>query len=187
MNNLVAYLTSNFHFTPTEVASILTCFSSKTYQKNDFFLKEGQYCKNVIFVEKGVFMYYHQVDGDEKVCDFAFENDWVTYYKSLLGQLPSDMNIRALTAATVWLLDIQKMESLSKELPKVGTIRTSLAEAYFTKSTQRVTHLNHLDAKARYEILLRDMPSIHQRVPQYYIASYLGIKPQSLSRIRAVK
>lgn len=127
------------------------------------------------------------MNGEESVCDFAFENDWVTQYKSLLSNIPSEIGIRALEDAQVFYLDIAKMDTLSQEMPTVNIIRSTLAEQYFTKSTQRATNLTNLDAKARYEVLLDDMPFIHQRVPQYHIASYLGIKPQSLSRIRADK
>ena len=148
---------------------------------------EGQYCKEVGFVEEGVFIYYQIIDGDEKICDFAFENDWVTHYKSLLGGLPSELNIKALEKSKVLLLDMDKMEELGNKNPRVLTIRTSLAEEYFTKSTERASNLTNLDAKGRYEALLEEIPSIHQRVAQYHIASYLGIKPQSLSRIRAEK
>jgi len=167
--------------------SVLQCFSPVAFDKKEFFLKEAQYCKQIGFVEKGGFMFYQNIDGDEKICDFAFENDWVTQYKSLLENVPSEMNIQAIEKAEVLLLDMNRIEALAKTIPDVGLIRTKLAEKYFTKSVQRASDLTNLDAQARYEKLLREIPDIHQRAPQYYIASYLGIKPQSLSRIRAKK
>lgn len=187
MKNLTSYLTLNFSFSPSEMEQLLGCFTLGSLKKNEYYLKEGQYCKSVGFVEKGNFIYYEIVNGEEKICDFAFENDWVTHYKSLLGNLPSEISIKALENAELYILNLYKIELLSETLPKVNTIRTTLAEEYFTKSTQRATNLTNLDAKARYQALLKEIPFIHQRVPQYYIASYLGIKPQSLSRIRAMK
>ena len=139
------------------------------------------------YVEEGSFLYYQLIEGEEKVCDFAFEADWITQYKSLLGKIPSEISIRALEDARVLCLNMDDMAALSEELPTVNLIRSTLAEQYFTKSTQRAANLTNLDAKGRYQALLQEMPMIHQRVPQYYIASYLGIKPQSLSRIRAEK
>ena len=187
MDNLTQYIQTTFGFTDNEVQKILECFSPKNLKKNDFFLKSGQYCQNVAFVAKGDFIYFQNVDGEEKICDFAFENDWVTYYKSLLGKIPSDMNIKALQDAEIYLLDFEKMKELSNDLPKVLQMRSMMAEQYFTKSAQRAANFTTLDAKGRYEALLNEIPHIHQRVPQYNIASYLGIKPQSLSRIRAQK
>lgn len=187
MNKLKSYLTTNFYFPDPEIEQVVECFSLKAIPKKRFFLKAGQYCKSVGFIEQGGFIYYEIIDGEERVCDFAFENDWVTHYKSLQGNIPSEISIRALEDTPVYLLDLPKMEALGTTLPKVNTMRSSLAEQYFIKSMQRASDLINLDAKGRYNTLLREVPLIHQRVPQYHIASYLGIKPQSLSRIRAEK
>ena len=182
-----SYIRTNFKFSDLETEKIIDCFTMKSIGKKDYFLRAGQYCKHVGFVEKGSFFYFEIVDGEEKVCDFAFENDWLTQYKSLLGNIPSDISIKALEDAEVLYMDMDKMNALSEEMPRVNLLRSTLAEQYFTKSTQRASNLTNLDAKGRYQALLEEMPSIHQRVPQYHIASYLGIKPQSLSRIRAEK
>lgn len=187
MKKLNKYIQSNFNFTPGETELIIECFVPKYILKNQYFLREGQYCKNVAFIENGGFIYFQNVTGEEKICDFALENDWITYYKSLLSNTPSEMNIRSFQDSKILLMNMSKMESLSQKLPKVNSIRTTMAEQYFTKSAKRATNLTILNAKARYKTLLKDIPDIHQRVPQYHIASYLGIKPQSLSRIRAEK
>ncbi len=187
MINLRKYLSTTFEFSLSEIEQIATCFAIKKLKKKDFFLKSGQYCQSVAFVEKGSFIYYQNIEGEEKICDFAFEDDWVTYYKSLLGKIPADINIKALEDAEIYLLNFEKIRELSNDIPKVLQMRSMMAEQYFTKSAQRAANLTTLDAKGRYEALLDEMPHIHQRVPQYHIASYLGIKPQSLSRIRAQK
>jgi len=187
MTNLNSYLTSEFSFSNEEIEQILSCFSSKKIKKKEYFLKEGQLCKSVGFVEKGSFIYYQLINGEEKICDFAFDNDWVTHYKSLLGNVPSEINIKTLQASEILLMDIGKMEKVCEAFPKINVLRSTLAEQYFAKSTRRATNFTNLDAKERYQDLLEEIPHIHNSVPQYYIASYLGIKPQSLSRIRAEK
>jgi len=185
MTKLETYLKAHFKFSEAEIAKILDCFTQEVIPKKDFFLKEGQHCKRIGFIEKGTFIYFQLLDGEEKVCDFAFEDDWITQYESLLKQTPSEMNIQSLDYSQVLMMDMEKMDVLSEEMPGVNKIRSTMAEQYFTKSNQRATNLTTLDAKGRYVALLEEMPDIHQRVPQYNIASYLGIKPQSLSRIRA--
>jgi len=187
MGNLEKYLQDNFSFSDSEIGDIMACFSPKSLKKKEYFLLEGEYCKNVAFVEKGAFLYYQIVDGDEKACDFAFETDWITQYQSLLQGVPSELSIRALEHSDILLMNFEKMEELTNRLPKVNIIRATMAEQYFTRSAKRATNLANLKAEDRYRILLEESPEIHQRVPQYHIASFLGIKPQSLSRIRAGK
>lgn len=187
MTNFHLYIKSNFSFSTIEIEEILDCFEAKKIAKKDFFLKEGAYCKQVAFVEKGCFLYYQIVDGEEKVCDFAFENDWITQYNSLLNHVPSELSIRALEHSEIHVMNLSKMQELTKRLPNVYLMRARMAEQYFTKSAKRAANLTNLDAENRYKLLLEEYPNIHQRTPQYHIASFLGIKPQSLSRIRAKK
>lgn len=111
MKNLYEYLNKTFGFTGDEVNQIISCFAAKQVRKKDFFLKAGQYCQNIAFVEKGSFIYFQNVDGEEKICNFAFDNDWVTYYKSLMGKVPSDMNMRSLEDSEIYLLDMEKMKN----------------------------------------------------------------------------
>lgn len=187
MQNFKAYLKQNFPFTQSEVLEIVSVFTPRTINKGNYFLKEGQYCKTIAFIENGSFLYYQIIDGEEKVCDFAFDGDWIAQYKSLINNLPSELSIKSLEDAEILQMDVSEMEKLTQRLPKASIIRTTLAEQYFTQATERASNLANLKAEDRYHLLLDQRPSIHQKVPQYYIASYLGIKPQSLSRIRAGK
>jgi CRP-like cAMP-binding protein len=187
MERFEKYLEERFEFSGEEIESILICFTNKTINKKDFFLHAEQVSRTIGFVEAGSFIFFQNMDGEEKICDFAFENNWLAQYKSLLSGQPSELSIQAIENSKILLMDMSKMDVLTKQNPKVGLIRTTLAEEYFAKSLQRLSSLTNMDAKTRYQQLLEDVPSIHQRIPQYYIASYLGIKPQSLSRIRAEK
>ncbi|MCO4292598.1 hypothetical protein NF867_06980 [Solitalea sp. MAHUQ-68] len=72
MITLENYIGNNYIFNTLEIEKIINCFERKTLDKNGFFLKEGQYCKSIAFVESGIFLYYTVKDGEEKVCDFAF-------------------------------------------------------------------------------------------------------------------
>lgn len=181
------YLNDKFGFKEAEIKLIKSCFSTRVLAKNDYYLKEGQISQSISFVIKGGFIFYQIVDGEEHVCDFAFENDWLAQYKSLFSNQPSEISIRATEASSIEVMNMEKMDEACKELPSINVMRATMAEEYFTKSTQRASNLTNLDAKGRYFALLEEMPGIDQRVPQYYLASFLGIKPQSLSRIRAGK
>ena len=187
MAELKTFLASKFKFSESETEKILQCFNAKKINKKEFFLQEDQICTSIAYVVKGAFIFSQNIDGEEKICDFGFEGDWLAQYKSLLSQQPSELSIQATEHSLIQVMDLEKMDQLMKTLPSVHTLRSTLAEEYFTKSTQRATNLTNLDAAARYSALLEELPDIHQRMPQYYIASYLGIKPQSLSRIRRAK
>lgn len=187
MSALKKFLSENFRFSEKEQEEITSYFQIKEFSKGDFFLKEGQYCRAIAFVETGTLMYVQNIDGEEKVCDFAFDGDWVAQYKSIISESPSELSIKFLGASKLHVISLEKMQALSVDLPQTNLIRSSLAEKYFTESAERATNLATLKAEDRYKKLLVKIPDIHNKVPQYYIASFLGIKPQSLSRIRAMK
>ena len=186
MELLKIYLKQSFNFSTEEVEKITSFFQKIELKKGEFFLKEGQYCRKVAYIEKGAILYYELIDGDEKVCDFAFENDWITQYKSMLNSIPSKLNIRSLEPTTLCQISLDQMTALMDIMPKANLLRSSLAEQYFTESAERASNLANLKAEERYRKMVQQKPELLQRVPQYYVASYLGIKPQSLSRIRTM-
>lgn len=185
MYELDEHVKNDFGFTSAETEIFLSYFYKKEFKKGEYVLKEGQYCKNISFVAKGALVYFHTIDGDEKVCDFAFENDWAAQYKSMMQNIPSELSIKTLEHATLYQIDVEKMAELSNALPKINIMRAKLAEKHFIESTERANDLANLIAEERYNKLVKSKSPLIVRVPQYYLASYLGIKPQSLSRIRA--
>ncbi len=187
MSGFSKILKEKFNFTKAEIETTCSFFHETELKKNDFFLKEGQYCKKIAFILKGAIVYYENIEGEEKVCDFAFENDWVSQYKSLLNNIPSEMNIRCMENVTLMQISIENFAALITALPKMNFVRLSVSEEFYIKSTQRAQNLANLPAEERYYKEIENSPHLAHRVPQYYLASYLGIKPQSLSRIRSVK
>lgn len=154
------------------------------FNKGDFFLEEGQISNHIAFVEKGLAMYYKIVDGTEIPFDFAVENQWLAYLKSFTNRTPSDMNIKVLEETTLFTLEAGKMHDLMLQYPKLLALRSYTVEQSLADVAQHGANLATLDAKQRYYQLMKEKPYLISRVPQYYVAAYLGIKPQSLSRIR---
>lgn len=187
MINLATYLQDNFPFSPKSIEIVKECFEPKKLKKGEYFLKEKEYCKKIAYVEKGAFIYFEYIDGEEKVCDFALEGDWITHYRGLTQGLPSTVNIRALEAAEIQWIEIENMAVCEQEAPELRTLRLQLVEQYFMQAMDRASSLANFNAEKRYEKMLMERPELFNRVPQYHIASYLGLKPQSLSRIRAKK
>jgi len=155
-----------------------------TFPKGTFLLRTGQYCQHIYLLEQGLAMYYQIIDGEEIARDFAMEKDWCSYIKSFSQQIPSDMNIRTLEKTKLYQLSKNDMYAIFAKYPALHAIRSTLIEKSFIEIATYNARLNSLSAEEHYKQLVKERPKWIQRVPQYYIASYMGIKPQSLSRIR---
>lgn len=152
--------------------------------KGEYFLKAGQISNHIGYIESGLMIYYRIVDGVEIPCDFASETEWVAYLKSFSTNTPSDMYIQALEDTKLLTLSGEKMNEVFAIQPKLMTLRNYYTEQSFIKNTEQTFNLTALSAKERYYKFMHEHPKLLNRVPQYQIAAYLGIKPQSLSRIR---
>jgi len=160
-------------------------FSTQKINKNESFLKIGEVCRKVALIEKGAFVYLKvNAQGEEIAADFVFEGDWVTYYYSLLTGRPSDMEIRAMEDTLLVFVTFEDLNKLYEQIPQLERVGRILAEQNFIIMAERTLSLQSKTAAERYEELIESKPLLLQKVPQYHIASYLGIKPQSLSRLR---
>lgn len=171
--------------TEDEWGIVMTSFEERLLSKNDLFLKEGDVCNGIAFVNRGTLVFYRLSEaGTEITTDFAFAGDWVTDNRSRLNNSPSLLNIKAIEETELLVIsnnNLLKWYDLIPRLEKVGRI---LMEQAFIKIAQQSIDLQTLSASERYTKMLHDFPEILQRVPLYHIANYLGIAPKSLSRIR---
>lgn len=179
------YLKEKFDFTESEIETVLRYAHPINLRKGDYFLTEGEFCKSVAFVSSGTIIYYENMEGEEKVCDFAFEYDWVSQLDSLLNNVPSKLNIKAIEDTFLWTISKENLEELKKVVIKMNALQNSISEALIIKANNRISNFAHLSAKERYYKEIKENPKLTQRIPQYYLASYLGINPRSLSRIRS--
>jgi len=165
-------------------AIIRSLFRIKKLQKGQHLLQAGNICKNIFFIEQGLVRYYSIIDGEEKTSYFNKEGEFVCDYASYLPQTPSIINIQALEIATVYYISHSNMQ-LFYERVKYGERFGRLALEYvYVNLIHQVNSLYNDPPELRYQVFLTRFPDMGQRIPQYYIASYIGIKPQSLSRIR---
>jgi CRP-like cAMP-binding protein len=153
-------------------------------RKGAHFVEEGKIYKEIAFVISGLFRSYYIIDGEEVNTAFFFEGQWPKAYHSFLTRSPSRMWIQALENAAVFLVSydhLQTMFSKSRNWERFGRIA---AENIYV-ATQLRNEMLLLDRpEERYLRLYREQPEIFERVPLYHIASYIGIKQPSLSRIR---
>jgi CRP-like cAMP-binding protein len=178
-------LSSVVDFTDEELFLFMQRLKPLSLKKYAFYLKEGQVCKNMVIVYKGGLRYFSRAEKGDYTLGFAFEGEWLGDYESFLLQSPSDSFIEALEDCELFTLSYADMQALythSQRFEKFGRI---IAERLFIASAKSKRNLMVQSAEDRYIELLTNQPKIFERLPQHLIASYLGIQPQSLSRIRA--
>lgn len=171
-------------FTEDEINFFVSKLNKHFIPKGGYFLKEGQISKHLGFVVSGIGMHYRHHEGLEIPCDFTVEYEWLGYLNSFTNQIISDMNIKVLEDTHLLTLSFEDFESIYRLQPKFIMLKNYYTELSFISNTNHTADLVMLNAKQRYFKFIKEKPELNNRVPQYYIAAYLGIKPQSLSRIR---
>lgn len=175
------------HYIPLSAedkAIITTLFRQHKLRKGEHLLEAGQVCKHVFFVEQGLVRYYVRIDGEEKTSYFNKEGEFVCDYASFLPQQPSLTNIQALEDSTIYTISHANMDVFYANVEHGERFgRLAVGEVYVT-AIHQIHSLYNDPPELRYQTFLAKFPDVGQRIPQYYIASYVGIKPQSLSRIR---
>ncbi len=157
----------------------------KTLKKNDFLIEAGKTCKHVTYVNKGILRAYNLTDGKEFILAFFIENEYSSEYCSFLTKTPATYYIQAIEDCEVIDLHYDDIQKLYREIPILERFGRFIAENLFIMLSMRNVSLLADSPEERYLKLLKNSQSnLPQRVPQYMIASYLGITPEALSRIR---
>jgi len=160
------------------------CFEQQVFSKNDYLLTKGKICRHLYFLEKGALRGYYDLDNKEITHWFAFENDFVTSFHSFITQQPSVENIQFLEGSIVWCISKEKLTALFNEYHEIERLVRIAYEKYYIRLEERFVGSQFKTASERYENLLHQSPHMLERVPLGYIASYLGISQETLSRIR---
>lgn len=148
-------------------------------------LQPGQVARRLYFVEQGLVRGFTLHDGQEISSWFMSEGDFVISIVSFLTQQPSTEFLELLEPSILYSIDHAKLHELYHTFPEFNYVGRVLTERYYVQSEQRAYQLRTLSAGARYTQLIRDFPSLVQRVPLKYLASNLGMTPETLSRMRA--
>lgn len=179
------YLTSNIGELKSLTQELLSHCSSLMIQKGDFLLKEGQRSSRSYFVENGLLrQFYMDGKGKEYILQFAPENWFVSNRESEYLDKPSSYFIEAIEDSAVLVIEKELIRKLSKNNPDFLEFNTQLLHKHIASLQKRVTQLQSHSARERYLDFIKTYPDVLLRVPQTYVASYLGITPESLSRVR---
>jgi len=156
----------------------------KHLSKNEFLLTEGKTCSFVAFINTGAFRAFYSVNGQEYSKQFFFENNFCTDYASYLTQKKSFTYLQAIEESTVLIFHKKDVDYFYETVPNFMAFGKALAENLYIKVCDIKASFILNTPKQRYENLVKERPKVIQRVPQYMIASYLGITPEALSRVR---
>ena len=181
---LIEKLRTYIEFDEGDERFIRSVFKPKRLAKGEHLLMAGDVCREAAFIESGVFRSYINTGERDATFYFAAENDFISDYPSFLPQRPSDKNIQALEAADVRVITFDGLQEFYRTVSSGERFGRLIAEEIFVDSMQQLSSFYSDKPAVRYQNFVHRFPNLVQRLPQYYIASYVGIEPQSLSRIR---
>ncbi len=183
-SRLINYLGKRLQIDSESAVIFASHFEVKNLKKGDHFIHNGDVCSKIAFINKGAMFCVYNKEGIDKIDEFSFENDFITDYLSVLIHAPSDKDIICLEDCDILVVNTQILEKLYIEDPVFERIGRLMAEGLFINWHLKAKSLFMDDAETRYKKLITMRPDLPQRVPQYLVASYLNVSPETLSRIR---
>ena len=184
-DRLKIYCKTRVPFTDDELNLIDTYFEVEKLEKKEFLLQNGEVCDFIGYIESGTIRHFHIKDGVEKTCDISFESSWVTDFQSFTHSTSCIMNLQAMETTNVFIVRKENLYKLYNECKKYETFGRLMAEQVAQRATEIAMSLSSEKPEERFQNLLIKQPDLFQRVPQKYIANFLGVSPESLSRIRS--
>ncbi|MGY6547328.1 Crp/Fnr family transcriptional regulator [Arthrospiribacter ruber] len=159
--------------------------SRKSIKKGDVLLGEGEICQNIFFVESGLLRLFSiDASGKEHIIQFAPENWLISERSSLYFGLPSSYYIDALEDSELVIFDLNFIQTVSSISPEFRVHNEYILQNHIRQLQNRINLLIGANAEERYLDFIKLYPDLTLRIPQWMIASYLGITPESLSRVR---
>ena len=187
MNNkpLLNYINKYINLTIEEETILLSKIIHRNYLKDQYIVQQGDICKSANFIISGCAKtFYLNKKGQEYTVMFSVEDWWASDLGSFITQTPADFNVQCLENTELIQFTFENLEELYTNIPKLERFFRKIIERAFVTSQKRIIKNFSLAAKEHYLIFKETYPEIEQRVPQYMIASYLGITKEFLSKIK---
>lgn len=184
-SKVIAYIKQRIEISDKELEEGLTYSTFKKYEKGEYIIRIGESCRFIGFINKGL-MVTTTIDdnGKESAFDFKCENCFFTYTEGLMSNTPSHKNFIALEDCETLILQKEHLEKILKLNPKFETLFTKILAEDLSSVLKDQQNTKEQSVEERYLSLEQKYPDALQRIPVKYIAGYLGIAPESLSRLR---
>lgn len=187
-SNLSSYIRRYIDISDQEDELFQSFLNPSILKKKEFLLEEGKTCKARYYVANGCLRFFYiDYKGNEQITHFGIDNWWITDYESLINHTPSKFYIQATEDTNLLVLDQESFDKLCIELPKSERLFRIIMEKTYIAAQKRMEYMFSLSGEELYLHFIAANPEFAQRVPQYMIASYLGMTPEFVSKIRRNK
>jgi CRP-like cAMP-binding protein len=183
---LKTHIIEKFGFEPPNLEAVMSLFQLFEFKRKEFLVQEGNVCKYCYFIAEGcVQVFGYDKSGNETTRDFVFENNWVTEIESFSKQQPAKENLRAVEKTTVLGINAAHFQKMLQEVPHFGIMYRQIMELSYANSVFRLNTFISMDAAERVQWMYEFQPRLLQKLSNKMVASYLGISPETLSRLKA--
>lgn len=184
MEQLLLHLQEYHHLSDAAREALRGCFNKLVLPRNEYLITQGKICRHLYFLEQGCLRGYYNLEDKEITHWFGFENDFVTSFHSFITQEPAVENIQLIEGCVLWSISKERLTALFNEHQEVERLVRIAYEKYYIRLEERFVNAQFRTASERYQQLLLQSPHILDRMPLGHVAAYLGISPETLSRIR---
>ena len=185
MNELLSHLNSVHPLSPALRQFLSEKFRTKNIARKEFLHKAGHINRHIYFIKQGLLRSYYSDQGHEICTHFIKEKDIIVSASSFFLQKESIESIQAIEDSTIWYFCFDELQYIYKHFPEFNIIARILVTKSYLLSEQRIRIIKTKQATHRYTTMLKHFPELILRVPAKYIASYLGMNEETLSRIRS--
>jgi CRP/FNR family transcriptional regulator, anaerobic regulatory protein len=182
--NFIEFISQITTFTDEEMQLAKSLFTERSLKRGEFWVREGEFKADLVFINKGMLRAYFIKAEIEKTFDLIIENQIITSANCYSLGIPSNYYIQAVEDSYISTISKENLEVLFAQTSKWERVGRIVAEAYTVEQEDRIRSFVADTAQERYANLAQNQPELLQRTPQIYLANYLGITPQSLSRLR---
>ncbi|MDR2271891.1 MAG: Crp/Fnr family transcriptional regulator [Sphingobacterium sp.] len=184
MDNLLSFIRSLTSFSNESWESLQPALSSRTFKKNEFILKQGEICTSLFYIDSGFCKTFYDLDSEIKNTGFFFENEIVTNVNSFSSGKESAFNIISCEPLTAFVFNKEKLIEASKQSVEIETLGRCCIRLYAMKQEELSSIFQRYTADERLLYMEKTNPQLLQRVSLSQLASFLGVKRETLSRIR---
>ncbi|MDC1161882.1 Crp/Fnr family transcriptional regulator [Tenacibaculum sp.] len=182
---LIEYIRRYISISEVEIDTFQSYLKPKKIKKQEFLLKQGQFCKSRYYIKKGcIRLFYIDNKGNEQIIHFGIDNWWITDYESLINKTSSKLYIQAIENTELFELSQESFDELCNQLPQTEQLFRKIMEKRYIAIQKRIEFMYSLNGAELFKTFISENPEFTQRVPQYMIASYLGMSPEFISKIK---
>jgi len=185
MDKLIGILKNLGKFTDEEIKVTTSNLNIHQLEKGEILEKEGSFSNKIYFISEGFLRTYQLIDGNDKTISFGKPKQFIAPSFGLGIGVPSEENIESISTAEVISLDAEKLEYLKHSIPKISFLMNIMYKEILDCKESRIKNFINLNSTERYRFFVENHPEIMQVVSINHLASYLGVAPETISRIRS--